>query len=276
MDIRDWDDFFTSLRFTQYIYIVSNTLSDRAMRGLATNRKLYSLTIENSPYLEKGPAGEWLREMPLTGEGLSNLSGLPRLRDLGLHGIHLTRRERNLGSLTQLETLSLYDDDPDDDGAAISANLVGLRNLKSLCLSGDAFTDASLVNVGKMRSLTGLWLSGDISDDGLRHLKGLTQLAFLDLQGSAVSDRGIEHIARLTSLRSLDLSRTAVTDSGLPGLQSLKNLESLDLCRTAATSPAIQRLVHALPRIEVMWIVKEATDDSPEEYGIATGKSHPD
>ena len=42
-----------------------------------------------------------------------------------------------------------------------------------------------------------------ISDAGLEHLKGLTQLQRLDLRGTKVSDAGLEHLKGLTQLQRL-------------------------------------------------------------------------
>ena len=46
-----------------------------------------------------------------------------------------------------------------------------------------------------------------MTDAGLEHLKGLTNLQWLDLGGiSWVTDAGLEHLKGLTNLQSLDLN----------------------------------------------------------------------
>ena len=70
-----------------------------------------------------------------------------------------------------------------------------------------------------------------VSDAGLKHLKGLTQLRRLDLDRTKVSDAGLEHLKGLTQLRRLDLGDTKVTDAGVKKLQRH--------CRTARFSTTV-------------------------------------
>ena len=44
-----------------------------------------------------------------------------------------------------------------------------------------------------------------MTDAGLEHLKGLTNLQSLDLTFTKVTDAGLEHLKGLTKLQSLDL-----------------------------------------------------------------------
>ena len=48
----------------------------------------------------------------------------------------------------------------------------------------------------------------DITDAGLVHLKGLTELQYLNLANSKVSDAGLVHLGLLSKLQSLDLTAT--------------------------------------------------------------------
>ena len=47
-----------------------------------------------------------------------------------------------------------------------------------------------------------------MTDAGLVHLKGLTNLQSLDLDSTKVTDAGLEHLKGLTKLQSLSLSDT--------------------------------------------------------------------
>jgi len=51
------------------------------------------------------------------------------------------------------------------------------------------------------------------------HLKGLTQLRVLVLNGTKVTDAGLEHLKGLTQLKTLQLWNTKVTDEGVKRLQ---------------------------------------------------------
>lgn len=63
------------------------------------------------------------------------------------------------------------------------------------------------------------FLHADVTDAGLVHLKGLTELQSLDLMATNVSDAGLEHLRGLTRLQSLNLMATKVTDAGVKDLQ---------------------------------------------------------
>lgn len=57
-----------------------------------------------------------------------------------------------------------------------------------------------------------------VTDAGLEHLKGLTQLQHLILQNTKITDAGLEHLKGLTQLQQLNLN-TKVTDQGVERLQ---------------------------------------------------------
>ena len=84
---------------------------------------------------------------------------------------------------------------------------------------GASFGDAELGRiVGLRSSRTELYLTGTgVTDVGLIHLEGLTDLRELYLSDTAVTDAGLVHLEGLTSLQHLSLSDTAVTDAGRTG-----------------------------------------------------------
>jgi Leucine-rich repeat (LRR) protein len=55
----------------------------------------------------------------------------------------------------------------------------------------------------------------NVTDAGLEHLNGLTQLQSLDLRVTNVTDAWLKHLKELTQLQSLDLRDTKVTDTGV-------------------------------------------------------------
>ena len=81
-----------------------------------------------------------------------------------------------------------------------------------------------------------------MSDAGLKHLKGLTQLRLLDLDGTQVSDAGLEHLKGLTQLRDLGLDGTRVSDAGLKHLRGLTQLQELYLCDTKVSDAGLEHL----------------------------------
>ena len=66
-----------------------------------------------------------------------------------------------------------------------------------------------------------------VTDEGLVHLKALTELETLELRdANNVTDEGLKHVKGLTNLRWLMLTNTKVTDEGVKNLK-----EALPNCR---------------------------------------------
>jgi hypothetical protein len=165
-----------------------------------------------------------------------------------------------------------YDYERDPSGKPIpAAKPPGPEWLRKL-LGDDYFADVTVVGVGPsqvcdptqisdaglvhLKGLTQLqWLSLDctmVSDAGLEHLKGLTQLQTLWLNGTKVSDAGLEHLKGLTQLQWLDLGGTNVTDAGLEHLKGLTQLQGLVVAFTKVTDAGVKKLQQALPKCHIV------------------------
>ena len=118
---------------------------------------------------------------------------------------------------------------------------------------GSGTTDAELERlVEEWPRLRKLWLfETKITDAGLDHLKGLTQLQDLELHKARITDAGLKQLKGLTQLRELELYGTKITDAGLVHLRGLTNLRYLGLTGTQVTYPAVERLRQALPNCSV-------------------------
>ena len=66
-----------------------------------------------------------------------------------------------------------------------------------------------------------------------------------------ITDAGLKHLRGMADLRFLDLSQTQVTDAGLKHLIGLKKLEGLGVHDTKVTEEGIQELKQALPRLQL-------------------------
>ncbi len=100
----------------------------------------------------------------------------------------------------------------------------------ALNLAGTEITDAGVEHLKGLTNLRTLKLNGtEITDAGLVHLKGLTSLESLRLPGTEISDAGLEHLKALTSLEGLWLHDTEITDAGLVHLKGLTSLRGLVL-----------------------------------------------
>ena len=86
-----------------------------------------------------------------------------------------------------------------------------------------------------------------ITDAGLRHLEGLSQLQRLYLFHVSVTDAGMESLAKLSQLNDLEVSNTKVSQSGLEKLKGLTHIRKLGL-GTIAVSDAGLRHLEAWPQ----------------------------
>lgn len=94
-----------------------------------------------------------------------------------------------------------------------------------------------------------------ISDDGLRHIRGLSRLKILDLSGTSISDSGLVHIAALTDLEELELSGTSISNTGLKFLRSLRQLKHLELWYTNVDDEGMS-IVGDLENLEYLQLAK--------------------
>ena len=129
-------------------------------------------------------------------------------------------------------------------------------------------TDAGIVQVARLTQLQQLIMHPSSMDDvgvisffdvnrprvtsaGLVHLKGLTDLLRLDVEGTGISDPGLAELTGLSKLSDLDLSFTDVTDAGLKHLLGLTKLCDLELDGTGVTEAGMKELKAALPRLSI-------------------------
>jgi hypothetical protein len=104
-------------------------------------------------------------------------------------------------------------------------------------------TDTGLAHLRGLTQLRWLYLHNtQVSDAGLAHLGGLTQLVNLDLDNAQVSDLGLVHLRGLTNIRILSLNNTQVSDAGLLHLRGLTQLQALGLARTQVSDAGLEYL----------------------------------
>jgi hypothetical protein len=104
-------------------------------------------------------------------------------------------------------------------------------------------TDAGLEHLKGLTNLTCLWLYGtQVGDAGMEHLKGLKKLTRLNLMHTRVSDAGLAKLKNLTHLRGLWLHDTHITDAGLEHIKGMTNLYGLGLDGTRVGDAGLERL----------------------------------
>ena len=115
-----------------------------------------------------------------------------------------------------------------------------------------AVDDVELRNLLGMRSLRLLDLTGTrVTDAGLVHLLGCADLEVVSLWDTAITDAGLDLLGRLPALRQLGLGNTAITDAGLRHLAGLQRLRLVQLSGTAVVGPGLRHL-HGLPELEMI------------------------
>jgi hypothetical protein len=104
-------------------------------------------------------------------------------------------------------------------------------------------TDANLEHLKTLTQLRLLVIEGgQITDAGLEHLKGLTGLRVLSISGTQVTDAGLVHLTGLTQLRTLCVNEPRVTDAGFVHLEGLTELQVLELPATQITDAGMEHI----------------------------------
>jgi len=158
---------------------------DRHLPPLRTLPSLITLMLEDTQVTDRGMEiiGQWksLRVLGVytdkqcrrvTDQGLAAISGLTKLENLCLRGMHITD--------------------------ASTHHLRCFPNLKELDLSATEITDAALADISQLNHLRQLCL-GDtrVTDEGMKSLAKLVHLRTLQLSNTAVSDEGMAHLRNL-------------------------------------------------------------------------------
>ena len=91
-------------------------------------------------------------------------------------------------------------------------------------------------------------LGGKVTLDEKQFRKPVVRV---NLSGTKVTDAGLVHLKGLTNLRWLDLGDTNVTDAGLVHLKGLTKLERLDLWSTKVSATGFKELQKALPNCQI-------------------------
>ena len=121
--------------------------------------------------------------------------------------------------------------------------LANFKKLEYLAIVCRQVTDAGLVHIKELSELKTLLLNGtSMTDAGLKQLTRLKKLERLYLTGSAVTEAGLQHIGSLSNLRTLWLERTPVTDRALSHLKRLTHLEVLVLADTKVTDAGLKHI----------------------------------
>jgi Leucine-rich repeat (LRR) protein len=168
--------------------------------------------------------------------------------------------------------------------------LVGNTEQFSISFTGTGFDDRALERLVNRYGdrIWGLDLRHtNVTDDGLRHLVGLSQLADLSLGHdnvtmrkvgpvgprpiSTITDAGLIHLNGLRQLRNLNLGGLPITDAGLDAIKDMPAFDVLCLSRTKINGPGLARL-KSLPMLTTLDLGETEIDD--EGLVFLTGASN--
>lgn len=90
-----------------------------------------------------------------------------------------------------------------------------------------------------------------VTDKGLAHVAGMSNLTRLHLENTTVTDAGLDSLKGLSNLEYLNLYGTQVSDAGLEKLAGLKNLKKVFVWQTKVTDAGATKLAAAIPGIDI-------------------------
>lgn len=136
-------------------------------------------------------------------------------------------------------------------------SLLAIQNkLESLYLAQRVLTDECLKEIGDLKELSNLHVGATgslITDAGIAHLVGLSQMKQLTLHGTGLSDAGVKQLIGLKGLTWLNISDTTVSDASIETLGKFDRLIELNLKGTRITEAGFKKLQAALPKCKIDW-----------------------
>jgi len=195
--------------------LLSETLDDDVFAALAGIKSLTILSL----HAQQG----------LTVSGLNQLNRLSGLRSLDVR-VGQDFSGLDLSGLTGLESLNLYVRGPSDPDPGHSA----LR-------------DEDMAFLANLKRLNWLGVNAYLTDAGMAHLAGLTEMEILYIGSSQLTDDALPYLSNMKKLERLHI-RGVFTNDALRHLEGLENLESVEMSTTGyISSAAVARLERNLP-----------------------------
>jgi hypothetical protein len=115
--------------------------------------------------------------------------------------------------------------------------------------SSPTITDKGLAHLHGMTNIVGLDIGAtSVTNEGMVVVGTLTGLQRLNIsQNKEITDQGIEHVGKLVRLEELTMQGIPVTDAGIGPLKSLTELDFLFIRGTKVTRDGARELKDALP-----------------------------
>lgn len=249
---------FAGRRVPSRLELIGKDVTDESLQALSPLSQLTALDLRN--------AG-------VTSDGLQSLCDLPRLAALFVRleqlqgfppdvaGRWTSLRKLCVCGRASLRPLSYFRSLPDlsivlellygDFDETELAFLSDMPQIKLLDISNSAsISNAGLRHLAGLTQLQQLSLGeSEITEDGLRFLSGMHEMRELRLGDIPLQGDGLKEFQGMTNLLTLRLNHTGVTDAGMPHVARLAHLEDLDLYRSQITDGGLVHLT-ALRRLK--------------------------
>jgi|GEM_PF-762545 len=205
----------------------------------------------------------------VTGRGLRHLKGRAALIQLDVSELELTDDDlETLASLPSLQMLrfSVFPGKGKISDGGLRA-LGGMQNLSSLVLAGHDIGDEGLAHLAELTQLQSLQIGSRrqrlerLTNDGLKHLSGMTRLRMLHLDGTAINDDGLKYLAELPQLSMVSLASTQVSGTGAAPLAKLPNLSMLILAECPVDDAGVA-VLSRLPKLGTLSLHKAKISDA--------------
>jgi len=242
------------LKNLDILYIGEAVFSDSGIKHIAKLTNLKSLILFNADQLTNKGLAELASLQSLTSihlgrgakisvSGLKSLNSLKKLKDLTIQNVKQDNSIMDISGLTALEDLS-----------------IGLhRKYKGgTMVYESSFQDEDLACLANLTRLKKLHLAGaGISNEGIKHLSGLTNLGYLSIVGQCrITDVGLKHLANMQKLYRLRIHDGHFSDRALQYLENLPSLYWLELTSDNAFSKrAIRRFKEKNPNLTRLQLV---------------------
>lgn len=233
----------SKLQALEELFIADLGVTDAEMSHVAKLTNLKRLTLFGCPITNKGLAKLkalksleylWLYEpQNITISDLKDLNALPNLVELNVQEIIQDNSGLDISGLTRLEKLMIGTHHKGD----------GIRDEDLACL-------ANLKNLRWFQVSQAITKPLSLTDAGVAHLAGLTNMDRLTIGGPELTDKALGYLKDMKKLDMLNIYGGNFTDEGLANLEGLKALQFVRLAGTHQFSPrATNRLKKELPNL---------------------------
>ena len=113
----------------------------------------------------------------------------------------------------------------------------------------DSVTLESLPLLNEAKSLS--FNSSDFSDRHVRYLDSLTNLNYLQLNGTRITQSGLAHLSKKHRLTRLSLNDTGIGDEAIDAILAMNTLQVLRIHNTKLSESGLRRLSENLPQCRI-------------------------